>query len=107
MFIKELIASLKDFGVEIKSPYISDKISIGPMPHQQFTCGKDVSAAELACKIRSFAHTVQFVPMWLPAGVEFSCLYRIGDVFVRYLEAFEPGTDKVIGRYDVTVIKCD
>lgn len=104
MFIKELKEALEMLGVNVRNAYQSDKI--GPVPHQQFTCGKDVPSSELAHKIREYASTIQFVPVQLPArGVEFSCLYRIDNIFVRYLEVNEIGSDNIIGRYDVIVVK--
>lgn len=105
MFIKELETALKDLGVTIELPYISERIGI-TLPHQQFTFGKDVPASELAQKIRDFASIIQFVPVQLPAkGVEFSCLYRIENIFVRYLEAITIRSDEIEGRYDVIVVK--
>lgn len=107
MFIKELKQELLNLGVNIHQAYNSPKVS-GDLPKQQFTCGKDVPAIELAHKIRNFAYSVQFVQMMLPpSGFEYACLYRIENIFVRYLEAYEPNTDKLIGRYDVIIIKCD
>ncbi len=114
MFIKELNVELAKLGVEVKPAFHSDKIGGLIHTQEQFTCGKDVPASELALKIREFASAIQFVPVQLPAsGVEFSCLYRIGNIYVRYLEAYKPryleaykpGSDNIIGRYDVIVVK--
>lgn len=106
MFIKDLKEELAKLGVKIIGSYQSDKIEF-TLKREQFSCGKKVSAAELAYVIRDYASIVQFVPLVLPNKVEFSCLYRIGDIFVRYLEDYRQGSDEIIGRYDVIVIKCD
>lgn len=109
--MKIFIDELKSLGANIGSPEfvaggmkISEHTSqwtIQAYTNEEFP---ETTIQDLAKRLVAKAQTFCFKELVLPkSGVDIACSCRKGNILFRYLEAHDPGSDKVLKRIDVLV----
>lgn len=92
------------------------KVSIAPILHietgarlghpgaHQFACTVQEDFPDLADKIAELGKVVRFITLFVPKkGVICAQTYQYGDVWARYVAAYDCPTDQMYGRWDVVV----
>ena len=99
-FVDELKEQLELAGIKILPVYDNMTVHVAPI---QCHCGSDVSALQFVEYLKTIIknNQIQFMRLPLPTTTEVAQLHRKGNVLIRYIEYFVPGSDKKEARYDV------
>lgn len=98
----------KDFIYALKKEIDLAGITILPAYELQLsnpyhaTFGSEVTTFQIVEKFKTkiLYNQIQFCP--LPLSVtKFSILYRLGPIFLRWIEYYDPMEDQIINQYDV------
>lgn len=103
--LKALADALKEQRVSIAPlQRIEGGARLGHPGAKQFTCTTLEDFPEVAAKIAELGRVVRFIEMFVPqSGVICAQTHKFGDVWARYVAAYDCPSDQQFGRWDVLV----